>query len=106
MGGLITFGYLDMNIIFPILSGLLPILYTYLLIKSKAIFMNFDFIIAFINSASMSISLIPFLISEKLSNSSKNYNKSKEFNKFKKFLFIIISSALDYISTLMYSFFI
>ena len=104
MGGLITCGYIDINILFPILSGLFPVVCTYLLIKTKAKFINFDFIFAFISSASLSISLIPYLISKKLSKSSQSFNKSKEFNKFKKFLFIIMTSALDYIATLMYVF--
>ena len=64
--------------------------------------MDFKFVYAFISSVSMSISLIPFLISKILSNSSKNFNKSKEFNKFKKFLFIIISTLQDHIISLMY----
>ena len=100
----ISFGYIDTNIIFPILSGVSPLIYNYLLYKSKTKFIGFDFIFTFFSSLSMSISLIPFLISKKLSNSHKKVNNTKEFNNYKKFLFIILTMLLDLSITMMAAF--
>ena len=101
MVGLISLGHIDINIIFPIFSGLSPVIYSNLLRKAKAKFINYDFIFTFISSLSMSISLIPFLISKTISNSRQNSNNVKEFNKYKKFLFIILAMLFDLGITMM-----
>ena len=53
----------------------------------------------------MPLSLIPFLISKKLSNSKKKYNSDNKVNKFQKFLFIIIATLLDFSETIITAFF-
>ena len=58
-----------------------------------------------LSSLSMSISLIPFLISEKLSNSKNKFDDISRTNKFQKFLFIIIATFIDFAETLFTIFF-
>ena len=90
MAGLISLGHVDINILFPFIAGLTPVLYKLLFTKSNPKFVYYDFIITMLSSLSMSISLIPFLISEKLSNSKNKFDDISRTNKFQKFLFIYL----------------
>ena len=58
-----------------------------------------------LSSLSMCISLIPFLISEKLSNLKSKFDDINKANKFQKYLFIIIAAFLDFAGTLINIFF-
>lgn len=105
MAGLISLGQVDKYILFPFIAGLTPVLYNYLFTKSNPKFIYYDFILTMLCSLSMCISLIPFLISEKLSNSKNKFDDINKANKSQKFLFIIITAFLDFVETLFTIFF-
>ena len=111
MGSFITCGIVDKYIIFPFIPGIALFFYRIALRIAKIL--EYPLLICLISSLSMCLSIIPFLILKKRSKShfgkDKNRMDEEAFNKFKKkrcqrFYFIIITSILDYIQTMLTSF--
>lgn len=103
---IIKFGIIDKYILIPIIGGLIKIFYRYLILHIGPSFGNHPFVFSLYSSLGMSLAFIRFIKEPNLDElMPPDAKEKKQIVKRGKFIFICVAILLDFIQTLLATFF-
>ena len=103
---IIKFGIIDKYILIPIIGGLIKIFYRYLILHIGPSFGNHPFVFSLYSSLGMSLAFIRFIKEPNLDElMPPDAKEKKQIVKRGKFIFICVAILLDFIQTLLSTFF-
>ncbi len=103
----IKFGQIDSYILIPIIGGIIKICYRYLLLHTDSSFINHPFVFSAYSSLGMCLAFIRFIKEPSLDElmEEPEDKEKKQIVKRGKFVYICITILLDFIQTVMSTFF-